>query len=147
MTKPSLVINVDMDKKCARCNEPGALENGYCMKCAAKLITEMAVGPQTLGMIKAQIDGLFQTYQREIHKAIKQNGNELVVSFKVDLKSFANNQVGVQTGIEFTAQKIKDRSKIAMISEIQGGLFETMGSGRSEHRGPPGDGAARISKG
>lgn len=124
MGKPAVEIRVDMNKKCVRCNEPGALESGYCMKCAAKMITEMSVGPQTLETIKMQIDGLFQTYQREIHKALKQNGNELAVGFKVELKSFANNQVGVQTGIDFTAQKIKDKSEISMVSEIQGGLFE-----------------------
>jgi len=116
-------IKIDMDKKCTRCGAAGACENGYCMKCTAKLITEMAVGPQTLRMIKQQIDGLFQTYQRGIDRAIKGNGNELSVSFKVELKVFANNQVGVQTGIDFTAEKIKDKSEVAMISEIQGGLF------------------------
>jgi hypothetical protein len=124
MGKSAVEIRIDMDKKCVRCSEPGALENGYCMKCAAKMITEMSVGPQTLGMIKTQIDGLFQIHQREIHKALKQNGNELAIGFKVELHVSQNNQVSVQTGIDFTAQKIKDKSKPATIQEVQGGLFE-----------------------
>jgi hypothetical protein len=125
MEGKATVININMDKKCVQCGETGALESGYCMGCATKLITDqMAVGPQALSAIQHQIGVLFRECQRKIDRTIKANG-ELSINFKVELKIFANSQVGVQTAIDFTAEKIKDKSEIAMVSEIQGGLFET----------------------
>jgi len=124
MEGKAAVININLDKKCVRCGAAGALENGYCMGCATKLITDMAIGPHTLSAIQHQIGGLFREYQRKIDKTVKACGNELSITFKVDLKVL-NNQVAVQTGIDFTAEKIKDKAEVAMVSEIQGGLFET----------------------
>jgi len=40
MTEPALVIEIDIDKKCIRCGKKGAMENGYCLKCATNLIIE-----------------------------------------------------------------------------------------------------------
>lgn len=33
-------IHVDMDKKCSRCGESGAMDSGLCMGCVAKGISE-----------------------------------------------------------------------------------------------------------
>ena len=37
MDKP-YVISVDLDAKCKRCGQGGAMQNGLCMKCMAKAI-------------------------------------------------------------------------------------------------------------
>jgi len=31
-------INIDLDKKCSQCGQPGVLPNGICLKCAAENI-------------------------------------------------------------------------------------------------------------
>jgi hypothetical protein len=35
-----LIIEINLDKKCLRCKKPGALQNGYCLKCMMKMIAE-----------------------------------------------------------------------------------------------------------
>ena len=32
------IIKIDLDKKCKKCGELGATQNGYCLKCLAKMI-------------------------------------------------------------------------------------------------------------
>ena len=32
----TVTINIDMNKKCAECKKPGAVQNGICMGCMAK---------------------------------------------------------------------------------------------------------------
>ena len=34
----SLVVNIDMDKRCAECGKGGATDSGICLRCAAKAI-------------------------------------------------------------------------------------------------------------
>jgi hypothetical protein len=34
-TKPAAVIEVDYQKKCGGCGQPGATQNGYCLACVA----------------------------------------------------------------------------------------------------------------
>jgi len=31
-------ITIDMDKKCKKCGNPGALRSGYCLKCHAGFV-------------------------------------------------------------------------------------------------------------
>jgi len=33
-------IHIDMDKKCSICGKKGIMDNGYCMECAGKAMTE-----------------------------------------------------------------------------------------------------------
>jgi len=118
-------INIDMDKKCEKCGAGGACQNGLCMKCNARRLTEQnmpIVGERTLAEIVKQVSGLFELYEPAIDRAIKKNGNQLDVSFTAKLQSYANNQVVIQTGISFTAEKIKDFSEKSMISESQKNL-------------------------
>lgn len=35
-----LTIKINMDAKCKRCHKGGATQNGYCMKCIDKMLTE-----------------------------------------------------------------------------------------------------------
>ncbi len=112
-------IKVDLEKKCIRCGEAGACENGYCMKCTAELMTEEPIGERTLEAIKIQVEELFETYRNKINQAAKRNGNELDISFKVGLKVFSGGTVYVQTGIDFTSEKIKDKTETATVQEIQ----------------------------
>ena len=34
----SLVVNVDMGKRCAECGKPGASDSGICLRCATKAL-------------------------------------------------------------------------------------------------------------
>ena len=126
MTKAA-VININMDAKCVRCGCEGRTESGYCLACAAKMINEMLISTKALEEIQGQVSDLFQTYERKINQAAKGNGNQISVTFKADLQIYANGQVGVQTEIAFTTEKIKDKSEVSMMSEIQGDMFEGEG--------------------
>jgi len=33
-----LVIEINMDKRCVKCGEKGAMPNGYCLKCAGEIL-------------------------------------------------------------------------------------------------------------
>lgn len=35
------VINIDMDKNCSRCGQPGACQNGLCLKCVGERLKHM----------------------------------------------------------------------------------------------------------
>ncbi len=125
MSKIIPTIKVNMDNKCKRCGEGGTCQNGLCLKCIAKQMTDQnlpVVGEKVLAEILNQITGLFETYEDTIDKAIKKNNGQLDVAFTAKMQSYANNQVGIQTAISFTAEKIKDFSEKAMISESQGEL-------------------------
>lgn len=117
------VIKIDADKKCSRCGEGGATERGICMGCIAKEMSA-GVGPKTLGQIQRQIEELFDTYQDKISLAIKKNENKLTVAFNVELALSPNNNVAVQTSIGFVESKIKDKTDLAMVSEIQTDMFD-----------------------
>lgn len=35
----TFTINIDMDKKCAECRKPGAVESGICLRCTSKALS------------------------------------------------------------------------------------------------------------
>jgi hypothetical protein len=117
------VINIDGNKTCPRCGEKGVTDRGICMACIAKELAA-GVGPKTLLQIQRQVEELFDTYQEKISLAIKKNENKLTVAFNVELALSPNNNVAVQTSIGFVESKIKDKSDLAMVSEIQADMFE-----------------------
>ena len=117
------VINIDGNKTCPRCGEKGVTDRGICMGCIAKDLVA-GVGPKTLDQIQRQIEELFDTYRDKISLAIKKNENKLTVAFNVELALSPNNNVAVQTSIGFVESKIKDKSDLAMVSEIQADMFE-----------------------
>ena len=41
MSEPGPVITIDFGKKCSRCVQKGAAENGLCLRCITKRLTEM----------------------------------------------------------------------------------------------------------
>ena len=123
MSEQASVININMDKVCNACGKPGAGDGGLCMSCA----TSPIVGMQTKRMILTQIAELLETYNGKISQAIKLSGNELVVSFTVNMTAAQNRKIFVSTGIGFTSEKIKDRSEVATVNEIQGDMFEGQG--------------------
>ena len=112
-------IKIDMDKKCADCGEPGVVASGYCMQCLLKPV----IGDKTAGTIHKQVQELIDTYTEKIDKAIKMNGNELVVNFAVNLTASKNRHVAVKTTISFTAEKIKFSSETEAVEELQGEMF------------------------
>lgn len=117
------VININLDKPCPRCGTMGVTERGICKACIAKELAA-GVGPKTLLQIQRQVEELFDTYQEKISLAIKKNENKLTVAFNVELALSPNNNVAVQTSIGFVESKIKDKSDLAMVSEIQADMFE-----------------------
>lgn len=56
---------------------------------------------------KAQLANLFENWIDEIHRAFKDNGNELKVGLSVNLKGDSKG-VHVKTTISFIAEKITD---------------------------------------
>ncbi|MEI7673424.1 MAG: hypothetical protein WCK00_15045 [Deltaproteobacteria bacterium] len=120
MAEPATVININMDKACNACGKPGAGDGGLCISCALSPI----VGEQTERMILTQITELLETYNDKINRAIKLSGNDLFVTFTVNMTASQNRQVFVSTGIGFISEKIKDRTEVATVDEIQGDMFE-----------------------
>jgi hypothetical protein len=38
MSDKKLVIRIDLDERCSRCNKPGAMNGGICMRCFSKAL-------------------------------------------------------------------------------------------------------------
>ncbi len=113
-----LNLKIDMDKKCTKCGDPGAMEGGLCMKCVANSM-DPPIGEKVLAMIQTQISELFEIHEHKINQAIQKNANELSVGFTTEMKLNSSGTVALKTTISFTAEKIKYSSDVAMVSENQ----------------------------
>jgi len=112
-------IKIDMDKKCSKCGQPGALPSGICMKCATDMLDNPPFGDKATDMIHTQVDNLLDTWTGKINQAIYKNENKLDVTFTVHLQLFSTGAVAVKTDIGFTFEKVKDGTEVAMVSENQ----------------------------
>jgi len=46
-----LNIKIDMDKACKKCGQPGAMENGHCMKCITDLMENPPFGDKGIDRV------------------------------------------------------------------------------------------------
>jgi len=89
------------------------------MKCATDLLENPPFGDKATDMIHTQINALLDTWTPKINQAIQKNENKLDVGFKVHLQLFSTGAVAVKTDIDFTFDKVKDGTEVAMVSENQ----------------------------
>ena len=120
MTEPTIEIN--MDKPCKKCGQMGAMENDFCMSCAAdkifdieKLITE------TLVCASKQIDQLMALHSAQIHRAyLTAEDAKLSIGITVDLAASDEmpNTIVVRSRINFVESRVRDE-KTTRISAQQ----------------------------
>ena len=86
----------------------------------------MTIGECTIAEIGSQVTGLLEDYQGKVNEAFLKSEAGLTISFSVNIAP-AKNGFEVETGISFTAEKIKDKTLKKIISEIQLAMFPAKG--------------------
>ena len=124
-------VNIDLDKKCIHCGEPGPVmvgtdEPGLCLKCIGDSMEGeefMSIGWPTIQKIGENVSALLREHDVELNEAWFEAGDEpLDISCKVRLET-SDGGIKIQTGISFTTKKVKD-SSVAYFNENQGKLFK-----------------------
>ena len=114
-------INVNMDKACSACGEPGACQNGMCLKCNGKNLTEKLrwkIGDKTIGLISETLKSMLWQYQAEINRAYTLTPGELSISLTAKIcPSDGTNEV--KCGISFTLEKLKAETDKVYVDEDQ----------------------------
>jgi len=86
----------------------------------------MTIGERTIAEIGSQITGLLEDYQGKVNEAFLKSDAGLTISFSVSIAP-AQNGFEVETGMSFTAEKIKDKTEKKIVSEVQIALFPKRG--------------------
>lgn len=124
MSEPVATITVDMDKKCAECGNPGAVDNGLCMGCTTKAIA----GEAMKSKIGKAVQGRFHTKVAEhktgnlTHDTSTNQGAPVAKSgfAKDQLKSFINRIERLNEERDALSADIRE-----VFSEAKGTGFDT----------------------
>lgn len=125
-------IRIDMDKACQKCGEKGATQNGLCLSCIEKRMSERSKPmklDRTIERCGQLTEQLMRDHKEQIVEAIRNleheddDGNaKLKVSVGFAIEPAAPNKFDLIASISFTAKKVSDRAT-ATIDEAQQNLF------------------------
>jgi len=118
------VIEIDTDKKCSQCGQPGAGQGGICLDCVAKNIEQPIdrIGPKTIKAVADQIEGMLFSYTANLNQAYLSE-DSLKVSFTADISPGTGSDLIVTVKMNFVESRIKEETS-QVVNERQGNLFE-----------------------
>jgi len=112
------MLNIDMDKECARCSEKGVTESGLCLKCVADSYIDRTIGFKVIRQAQTEISAMLEEYAKEIDEAYVKADNDLTIALSLKLSpTRIAGEIELTIGINFVESRIKHAIKVVVDSQ------------------------------